>query len=235
VPAVARNVKMKARPGQGDALARLMLGVAASLDGTPGCELYVINRSVDDPDTVWVTERWMSQEVLHASLEKLRSEEGQAQLAEVMALLDSPPERVELEPLGGVGFLPGGRGATIVNLAELEDLAAKFGYGHIGEARFATAALGASRTGVSYQRLRPGARQAFGHRHHHAEEVFLVVAGGGRVKVDEELHDVRTLDAIRVAPESLRAFEAGPDGLDLVVVGVRHAGDAVMDRDFWPA
>jgi uncharacterized cupin superfamily protein len=90
-------------------------------------------------------------------------------------------------------------------------------------------------TGVSYQRLRPGVRQAFGHSHRHAEEVFVVLAGSGRVKIDAEISELRALDAVRIAPESRRAFEAGPDGLDLLVFGVHRPGDAVMDREFWPA
>jgi quercetin dioxygenase-like cupin family protein len=76
-------------------------------------------------------------------------------------------------------------------------------------------------------------RQAFGHRHHHAEEVFVVLAGSGRVKIDEEIREIRQLDAIRVAPGSTRAFEAGPDGLELVVVGAHHRGDVVVDQAFW--
>ena len=58
-------------------------------------------------------------------------------------------------------------------------------------------------------------RQAFGHHHQHAEEVFVVLAGGGRVRIDDEIRDVRPLDAIRIAPDSPRAIEAGPDGLEL--------------------
>jgi quinol monooxygenase YgiN/mannose-6-phosphate isomerase-like protein (cupin superfamily) len=226
---------MKARPGHGDALAEVMLRVADGLRSTAGCELYVINRAPSDPDAVWVTEIWASQEAVDASLKELESDEGKAQLAEVMALLDGPPERTDLEPLGGVGFLPGGSGSTHMNLADVDDLAPRFGYGEIIEARFATGALGAVQTGVSYQRLRPGVRQAFGHRHRHAEEVYVVVAGDGRVKIDDEVSEVRPLDAVRIAPESGRAFEAGPNGLDLLVFGPRMPGDAVLDREFWPA
>jgi mannose-6-phosphate isomerase-like protein (cupin superfamily) len=78
-------------------------------------------------------------------------------------------------------------------------------------------------------------RQAFGHRHQHAEEVFLVLSGGGHMKIDDEVKDVGPLDAIRVAPGSTRAFEAGPDGLEFVVFGTHHRGDAVIDRTFWPS
>lgn len=233
--AVGRYVKMTARAGQGEALAQLLLGVAGSLRSTPGCELYVINRSPAEIDVVWVSELWRDQEALDASLEALQTDAGRAQLAEVMAVLDGPPERIDLEPLGGVGLIAGQTGSTLVNLDDVEDLAPKFGYGEMGEARFATGALDAAQTGISLQRLRPGVRQSFGHRHHHAEEVYVVLSGSGRVKIDDQIHELRALDAIRIAPASPRAFEAGPDGLDLLAVGEHFPGDAVMDRDFWPA
>jgi mannose-6-phosphate isomerase-like protein (cupin superfamily)/quinol monooxygenase YgiN len=230
-------MKFTAEPGRGDELAELLLRAADALRDTAGCELYLINRAKEQPDQVWVTELWLSQEALDASLEQLRSDEGQAQVAQVMALLspDHPPERVDLEPLGGVGYLPGGSGYTHLNLDDVEDMAPRFGMGEQGEARFATRPLEARRTGLSHQRLRPGVRQAFGHRHHHAEEVFLVLSGGGRMKIDDEIRDVRPLDAIRVAPGSTRAFEAGPEGLEFVVFGAHQRGDAVMDQAFWSA
>jgi quinol monooxygenase YgiN/mannose-6-phosphate isomerase-like protein (cupin superfamily) len=237
VSGVGRYVKFTAQPGRGDELAQSLLRAAESLQDTPGCELYVVNRSATDPDQIWVTELWRDQEALDASLEQLRTEAGQAQLAEVSALLaeGQPPELTEFVPLGGVGYLPSGAGYTHVNLEDVQDMAPRFGYQDQGEARFATRALGAVRTGVSHQRLRPGVRQAFGHRHHHAEEVFLVIAGSGRMKIDDEITDVRALDAIRVAPGSARAFEAGPEGLEFVVFGPHLTGDAVMEPTFWPA
>jgi quinol monooxygenase YgiN len=83
-----------------------MLRVADSLRGTPGCELYIVNRSSEDPDVVWVTELWSGQEAVDASLEGLRTEAGEAQLAQVMALLAGAPERIDVEPIGGVGYPP---------------------------------------------------------------------------------------------------------------------------------
>lgn len=232
---VGRYVKFTAQPGRGEELANLLLRTADSLRDTPGCELYIVNRASGDPDQIWVTELWLDQDSLEASLERLGTENGKAQIAEVTALLAGPPERVDLEPLGGVGYLPGGTGYTLLNLEDADDMAPRFGYGHLLEARFPARRLGASRTGVSHQRLRPGARQGFGHRHRHAEEVFVVLAGSGRVKIDEDVKDVRARDAIRIAPNSARAFEAGPDGLELLIFGAHHTGDAVMEPDFWPA
>jgi quinol monooxygenase YgiN/quercetin dioxygenase-like cupin family protein len=237
VSGVGRYVRFTAQPGRGEELADGLLRAADSLRETPGCELYVINRSAADPDEVWVTELWMDQASLSASLEQLSTEEGRAQIAEVTALLDPdrPPERVDLEPLGGVGYLPGGAGYTHVNLEDVEDMAPRFGFERQGEARFATRALGAVRTGISHQRLRPGVRQAFGHRHRHAEEVLVVLAGSGQVKIDEEIRDLRPLDAIRLAPDSGRALEAGTDGIEFLVSGPLHRGDPIMDPGFWPA
>ncbi len=232
MPTVGRIVKLTAREGQGEALAEAMLRVAVGLERAPGCEQYVINRSISEPDVIWITERWLDQNALDGSLEALKTEAGKAQVAEVMALVASS-ERVDVEPLGGVGYLGGGQGATVMNLDDVEDQAPKFGLGDQGEARFANRDLGAASTGISHQRLRPGVRQSFGHRHHHAEEIYVVLAGDGRVKLDDEIREVRALDAVRVAPESARAFEAGPDGLEFLVVGPAHPGDVEVLRDFW--
>jgi quinol monooxygenase YgiN/mannose-6-phosphate isomerase-like protein (cupin superfamily) len=235
VSGVGRYVKFTAQPGSGEEVAELLLGAAESLRDVAGCELYLINRAATEPDVVWVTELWLSQEALDASLERLQTDEGKARIGQVMSLLVKPPELTELDPVGGVGYLPGGAGYTLVNIEDVEDVAARFGFGDQGEARFANRPLGTVSTGLSHQRLRPGARQAFGHRHQHAEEVFVVLAGSGKVKIDDEIRDVSPLDAIRIAPGSARAFEAGPDGLEFVVFGPHHTGDAVIDSNFWPA
>jgi quinol monooxygenase YgiN/mannose-6-phosphate isomerase-like protein (cupin superfamily) len=229
---VGRYVKFTARSGQGDALAERMLGVAEGLRAIAGCELYVINRSTEDPDAIWVTEVWRSQEELDASLE---TEEAKAAIPEVMALVQEGGfERIDVAPLGGVG-LPAqpAAGFTVRNLAEAEDQAAKYGYGEMGEARFVSDDLDAERTGVSHQVLRPGKRQMFAHRHHRAEEVYVVLSGSGRARIEDEIVDLRALDAIRVGPEQTRAFEAGPDGLELLAFGARARGDAEVVPDWW--
>ena len=121
---------------------------------------------------------------------------------------------------------------TIKNLLEVEDAAEAGGLGEVQEARFAHGDLDAQDTGVSLQVVKPGKRHAFAHRHKQAEEIYVVLSGGGRVKLDDEVVEVQRLDAIRVAPEITRAFEAGPDGLELLVFGPRHPGDAEIVRDF---
>jgi mannose-6-phosphate isomerase-like protein (cupin superfamily) len=122
---------------------------------------------------------------------------------------------------------------TLKKLTEVEDSAPKFGFGELQEARFATDDLEAQDTGFSYHRVKPGKRQGFAHRHDEAEEVYVVLAGSGRVKLDDEIVEIEPLDAIRVAPGVLRAFEAGSDGLDVLAFGPRHEGDGEVIRDWW--
>lgn len=120
-----------------------------------------------------------------------------------------------------------------INLAEVEDSAAKFGYGETQESRFANSDLEVQRTGVSHHRVKPGRRQAFAHRHAEAEEVYVVLAGSGRVKLDDDVVELEPRDAVRVAPEVTRQFEAGPDGLELLAVGARHDDRGEMLPGWW--
>ena len=122
---------------------------------------------------------------------------------------------------------------TVKNLREAEDSAPKFGFGEIGEAHFPRDELGAESTGLAYQVLKPGRRSAFGHRHDRAEEVYVVLSGSGRMRLDDDLVELEALDAIRVAPAVTRAFEAGPDGMAVLAFGPRHEGDGEMPADFW--
>jgi mannose-6-phosphate isomerase-like protein (cupin superfamily) len=122
---------------------------------------------------------------------------------------------------------------TIRNLRDTTDSAPKFGFEEVGEAHFPREELEAKATGLAYHLLRPDKRQAFGHRHDAAEEVAVVISGGGRVRLDEEIVEIGELDAIRIAPNVPRAFEAGPDGLGLLVFGAHHSGDGELLNDFW--
>jgi mannose-6-phosphate isomerase-like protein (cupin superfamily) len=124
---------------------------------------------------------------------------------------------------------------TIVSLAEVEDAAPGNGFGHRWEARVAREALHAERTGVTHFRLLPGMRSPFTHRHAEAEEIYVVLSGEGRVKLDDRLFDVGPQDAIRVAPATTRAFEAGPEGLELLAFGPHHPGDGEPVEDAWTA
>jgi mannose-6-phosphate isomerase-like protein (cupin superfamily) len=124
---------------------------------------------------------------------------------------------------------------TLIKLTEVEDSAPKFGLGDDLEARFAKNDLEAQDTGVSLERLKPGKRSPFGHRHENAEEIYVVLSGSGWLKLDEEIVEVRAMDAIRVAPAVTRAFEAGDDGLELLAFGPRADGDGEVIPGWWAA
>jgi quercetin dioxygenase-like cupin family protein len=120
---------------------------------------------------------------------------------------------------------------TLKNLGEVEDMAAKHGFGDFQEARFPREDLDAELTGLAYLRLKPGQRQPFGHRHKEAEEVYVVIAGSGRAYLDDDEVELRALDALRLGPDTARRLEAGPDGMEYIAFGPRVEGDAEMLRD----
>ena len=122
---------------------------------------------------------------------------------------------------------------TKISLAAVDDAAPGNGFGEHWEARVARNALHTERTGVTLFRLFPGKRSPFTHRHTDAEEIYVVLSGSGRVKLGDELLDVGPLDAIRVAPATARAFEAGADGLELLAFGPHHPGDGEPVADPW--
>jgi mannose-6-phosphate isomerase-like protein (cupin superfamily) len=121
---------------------------------------------------------------------------------------------------------------TRVNLDAVENMAAKHGITD-QEARFPREDLGLDTDAFAHIRVQPGKRQPFAHKHGEAEEVHVVLAGGGRVKLDDEIVKVGPRDVLRVGPSVTRMFEAGPDGLEYIVFGRRHEGDAEMVQDFW--
>ena len=98
---IGRYVRMEALPGKGSVLAGKLLTVAEGMRAAPGCELYVVNLSADEPDIVWVTEVWANEA---ASDRALSSDLGEAGIGEVIELLAGPPELVDLTPLGGPGL-----------------------------------------------------------------------------------------------------------------------------------
>ena len=123
---------------------------------------------------------------------------------------------------------------TIVNLLELEDTVS----GRLPglEGRFGRKHLDSRDIGVSHWRYAPGLRNPQGHSHREQEEAYVVVAGSGKVRLDEEVRDIRQWDVVRVGPGVVRAFEAGPDGLDLIAVGgpKPEGGDGVPAETPWP-
>jgi len=123
---------------------------------------------------------------------------------------------------------------TIVNLKEIEDQAPNFGLSPDLEARFARVALDAELIGLTYQRLAPNFQVPWGHTHKTQEEVFVVLGGSLRVKVDNEVKELGPWDAIRVSKDTPRGFEAGPDGAEFIAIGAPGGpGDAVNIEGFW--
>jgi mannose-6-phosphate isomerase-like protein (cupin superfamily) len=122
---------------------------------------------------------------------------------------------------------------TFKKLTEVEDSAPKFGFAETQEARFAKDDLGSQQVGVSLMDVKPGKRQAFAHKHDQAEEVYVVVAGSGRVKLDDDIVELEPLDAIRVDPAVTRQFEAGSGGLQILAFGPRHDRDGEIVQGWW--
>jgi mannose-6-phosphate isomerase-like protein (cupin superfamily) len=128
---------------------------------------------------------------------------------------------------------------TLRNLkADLEDIGSGFAAGPDLEFRAATRALGLQRSALSYQRVPPGARFPYGHTHETQEEVYVVVRGSGRMKLDDEIVELQEWDAVRVPPGTWRGYEAGPDGLVILVIGAPNLGEDPRDdvhglRDWW--
>ena len=125
-------------------------------------------------------------------------------------------------------------GWTLRNLRDdVENSAEMYGMGPDLETRFGRKALELEGGGFSYQRMAPGYVLPFGHRHAKQEEVFIVLAGSGRAKLDGEVHELRQWDALRVAAPIMRGFAAGPDGMELLVIGFGEGGDTEMFQDYW--
>jgi mannose-6-phosphate isomerase-like protein (cupin superfamily) len=123
---------------------------------------------------------------------------------------------------------------SIKNLMEIEDSAAGRGPGI--EARFARKHLDSEHLGVSLFRYGADYRSPIGHRHREQEEAYVVISGAGAIKLGEEVVELRQWDVVRVASGVTRAFEAGPEGLDLIAIGSDRpeGGDGEMVKDFWP-
>ena len=121
-----------------------------------------------------------------------------------------------------------------MNLLEIDDSV----QGRVAglEGRFSRKHLGSRDLGVSHWRYAANTRNPGGHSHREQEEAYVVVAGSGRVRLDDEVRDIRVWDVVRVAPEVVRAFEAGLDGLELIAVGgpKPEEGDGVKSDSPWP-
>jgi mannose-6-phosphate isomerase-like protein (cupin superfamily) len=122
---------------------------------------------------------------------------------------------------------------THKNLRDVQDAAPGAGFGEIQEAHFAADDLNAENTGLAFHKLHPGKR-GLAHRHEAAEEVYVVVSGTGRAKLDDDVVELSAMDALRVAPQVVRSFEGGPEGMEIIVFGPRHKGDGeILREDVW--
>lgn len=124
---------------------------------------------------------------------------------------------------------------THTNIEQVEDSAVKFGLAPALEARFGRTALESEVVGVSRERLAPGFRTPFGHTHREQEEVYFVLRGSGRIKIDDEIRDLAEGDLVRLAPGVWRCTEAGPDGLEILAVGapIAEENDAELEQGWW--
>ena len=124
---------------------------------------------------------------------------------------------------------------THLNLKEVEDQAPRFGLSPNLEARMARVALELEGFGVSYQRVGPNFRIPWGHTHKQQEEVYVVVGGGGRARLEDDVIELKPWDAIRVPNTTMRGFEAGPEGMEMIAIGAPNTGpgDAEVTHDWW--
>jgi mannose-6-phosphate isomerase-like protein (cupin superfamily) len=125
---------------------------------------------------------------------------------------------------------------TVKNLKEdVDDQAPNFGLSPNLEARMARVPLELENFGVTYQRLAPNFRIPFAHKHKRQEEVYVVVGGSLRAKIEDEIVELRQWDALRVPNDMTRGFEAGPDGAEIIAIGAPNTGpgDADVAHDWW--
>jgi quinol monooxygenase YgiN/mannose-6-phosphate isomerase-like protein (cupin superfamily) len=235
---LVREVTFRARRGGGHQLSERLLVAAATVADEPGCEVWLVHRDASDPDVIRVIEQWGSSEQCEAALAREGVKEN-VQL--VMELLIGAPEVIEGEPLGGARVLRGVSGATVFSIFDAPDLSKdagllnRYGLSDVPEARYVREQLNAVQSGLTHYRMAAGQRGGWGHRHRLAEEVYVVVEGGGRIKVDDEIFELARLDAVRVAPASTRELEAGPAGMELLAFGAHWPGDGELVSDWWPA
>ncbi len=120
------------------------------------------------------------------------------------------------------------------NLDTAENVAPKYGMGDMGEARFVRNALGAEHIGLAEYRMNPDQRVGFGHSHGESEEIYVVLGGSGRFKLDDEIVAVAAKDVVYCPPSVMRAWEAGPEGLHLLAFGAHAEGeDSEMTQGWW--
>lgn len=125
---------------------------------------------------------------------------------------------------------------TALNLRQLENQGERFGLNPDElQLRMGKDPLHCANAAVSYLRLGPGYRIPFGHRHNRQEEIYVLVNGTARMKIEDDVVELEPLTAVRVAPETMRGMEGGPDGAELIAIGAPKtgSGDADMQQGWW--
>jgi quercetin dioxygenase-like cupin family protein len=129
-------------------------------------------------------------------------------------------------------------GYTVQNLKDVENQGVRFGLDENDiQLRMGKDPLESEHCGISYVRLRAGWRTPFGHTHNQQEEIYVLVNGSARMKVEDEVIDMQPFTAVRVSPDTMRAYEGGPEGAELVVIGAPKTGpgDADITPNWWNA
>jgi mannose-6-phosphate isomerase-like protein (cupin superfamily) len=127
-------------------------------------------------------------------------------------------------------------GFTKVNLKEdVDDQAPNFGLSPDLEMRMARVPLDMQNSGMSYQRIAPNFRVPFGHKHKTQEEVYVVLSGSLRMKIEDDVHDLKQWDAVRVDKDTMRSFEGGPEGAEMLAIGAPSTGpgDGDVVQGWW--
>jgi mannose-6-phosphate isomerase-like protein (cupin superfamily) len=124
---------------------------------------------------------------------------------------------------------------TVVNLKQVENMAPRFGLSPGLESRFARVPLELENSGLSYFRVAPGFRAPFGHTHREQEEIYVVLSGGAKLKLDDRVIDLSEWDAVRIPPGMMRAVEGGPQGAEILAFGApsNENLDVEMVQNWW--
>jgi len=124
---------------------------------------------------------------------------------------------------------------TLVNLGDVENVAPKFQMPEGMDVRFPKRQLGCTIGGVAVEKLPAGVRQPFGHTHSEQEELYVVTEGSGPIKIEDEVHDLRAWDIVRVGPDTMRNFEAGPDRITFIAFGapIAEENDGEIVPGWW--
>ena len=123
---------------------------------------------------------------------------------------------------------------TKLNLKEVEDQSPKFGLNEM-EFRSARVPLELENSGLSYLRVDPNYRVPFGHKHNVQEEIYVILSCSARLKLDDEVIELEPMDAVRIHKDTMRNFEGGPEGAEVLAIGAPNTGpgDGPMTQDWW--